>query len=749
MALITQAFTINPAADAVRRSIDPNGIFGGGTSKTETTAPTVSLFTALDQEITKGAPYTATFTSDFAGHWDIKAPFDGYSVAVSSDAKTATITWVTPAIMRGESFHITAKCRNSAGEGFGFDRVHVGVNAVLFAGPGKTYADLEAAFAVMSQADTIVLSDGTYLGDSKNVIRLDGTSATQIRMPKSGTYTTDNSGLDPVHTITNMTTVMSETPFGVVLDKQGLAGNGIELVGNTPLENYEQTTMGWSSFHLLASGTDRRGIKIAGFVVKESQGTGIWVMHCDHIQLQYSCAFNNGVGFTSGDNNVMSIAIQNSTDCLSEYSFGFGEGRYKVSTYQCKRTAIRRGLGRQDQRLGADPMALVNMYRQRDGVCQNYLHIDSDTYEFWDPAGGSGNISFGFAATGVNGYPKNGKFDRVGGLNNECGLWFNDGYDNANGYQGFLFKDVWGHDLSIPQNALCTDGPMRVENFTLSEIDGLGLPGASVTNFFWNYRSEQDLKRGVIKNVGWNGTVAVDQGSLAFAGAGGVDTFWSFQDGYLYGFQTTISGGGTVTVANVDQVNDPGTRGYDYLGRIEEGSVINAEGYGARDFYSCVGKAGTFYGESDYELESDEQWLEKSCYELIRPFFRDHSYTGATRTLGTQTLSGNRGWCRDDDDLLDYITSYTGKTPLLSCRASSVGTAALITWKYPASKHQSNITGIKIFLDGELAGTASATAYGLALTGLVTSHTFKVQCVLVDSVKGDSGLSAPVFMAIN
>ncbi|MBL4866408.1 MAG: hypothetical protein JKY67_08535 [Pseudomonadales bacterium] len=747
MALVSQTFKITAAADAVRRSIDPFGNFGAsGNDLVATVAPVVSLSSSIDQTVAVGNTYTATFTSTEAGHWDIKAGFDGYTVAVSADSLSATITWVTPATMPGESFHVTAKCHNFGGESFNFDRVHVGVNAVLFAGAGKTYADLEAAFAAMSSGDTIVLSDGTYTGDSNNVIRLDGFTATQIRLPLSGIYTTDNSGADPVQAITCYTTVMSESPFGVLIDKQGLSGTGIELIGNTPLESYELNTEGWSSGHLIAAGTDRRGIKLAGFVVKDSQSTGIWVMQCDHIKLQYCLAFENGVGFVSGANSVTNISIQNSTDCLVEYAFGFGEGRYKVSTYQSKRIVVRRGFARQDQREGADPMAAVNLYRERQSACQNYLHIDSDSFEFWDAAGTSGNISFGFAATGVYGYPKDGKFDRVGSLNNECGFIFNDAYENPNDYQGFLFKDVWAHDIEVPQNSFCQNGPMRIENFTFSEIDTTGRSSGGNTDLFLNYRSGEDLKRGIMKYLGWDGSSPVDQGSLAISGSGGQDTFWIFRDGYLYGFQGVIGGQGSVILANIDQASNPSSLGYDYLGRIEEGSTIESQGYGARDFYYGVGKAGTLYGETDYELETTEPWIERSCYELVRTYFRDHSYTGATRTLGTQTLLGDRGWCKDDDDLLDYITSYTGKTPLLSCRATAVNGDGIITWKHPASKYRTNITGIKIYLDGSLAGTVAANAYGMKIPGLAVGHNFKVQCAVVDSVTGEGGLSNPVYI---
>ena len=748
MALVSQTFRITAAADGVRRSIDQYGNFGAsGNDLVATAAPVASLSSFVDQSISVGSVYEATFVSTEAGHWDIKAPFDGYTVVVGSDSKSATISWATPVGMPGESFHVVAKCRNFGGESYAFDRVHVGVNSVLFAGAGQTHPDLISAFAAMSPGDTVVLSNGTYTGDSNNVIRLEGYTANQIRMPSSGIYTTDTSGVDPVYTISTYTTVMSETPFGVVLDKQGLAGSGIELVGNTILENYERNTAGWVSNHLTTVGTDRRGIKIAGFVVSESQASGIWVMQCDHIKIQYALAFNNGIGYVSGPNNVMNIAVQNSADCLVEYGFGFGEGRYKVSTYQSKRCIIRRGFARHDQRLGSDPMAAVNMYRERQSTCQNYLHLDSDTYEFWDPAGASGNISFGFAATGANSYPKDGKIDRCGALNNECGAWFNDGYDNVNGYQGFLYKDVWAHDLTIPQNALCSDGPMRIENFSISDIDGVGLPGAAVTNFFWNYRSEEDLKRGVMVNVGWNGSIATDQGSLAFSGAGVIDTFWSFSGGYLYDFQALVNGGGNTTLTNVDQVNDPRTLGYEYLGRIEEGSTIEGQNFGARNFYYGVGKAGTLYGETESELETDVPWIERSCYELVRTFFRDISYTGPTRTLGSQTLLGDRGWCRDDDDLLDYVTSYTGKTPLLSCRASAVNGDAIITWKPLASKYRANITEFRVYLDGALAGSVAPNSYGMRVPGISAGHVFKVQCVAVDSVTGVGGLSNPVYMS--
>lgn len=741
MALLTQTFIVNPAVDSSRRSIDPGGIFGSGTNSVEYTIPVVSLLTPLDQEIAKGSIYTATFSSTFAGHWDIKVPFDDYSVFVSSDARTATITWVTSASMIGESFHVVAKCKNIGGEGFAYDRVHVGVTNLLFAGVGETYSNLTTAFAAMVPGDTIILSDGTYAESDGNNMYLDFSDG-DLHLPKSGIYTTDNSGTDPVYTFSQMSTVMSETPFGVVYDMIATpSSQALGLVGDTDLE----ADQNFSNFPFTGPNSTRRGIKITGFVIKNTQGSGASVLQADHIKFQYICCYDNGINYSSGPNNVANIGIQNSTDCLVEYCFGFGEGRYKVSTYQCKRSVVRRGLGRHDARLGGDPMACINLYRQRQGLVQNYLHLDSDSFDFWDIGDGYGNISFGGAATQAHDYPKEFKYDRVGTLNNQCGSWYNDAYDNPSTYTEFVFKDIWSHDIEIPQNSFSNNGPMVIDGFTWSRINNNG-----PTSFCNNYRSGNTLTNGVIVNMGWDGSAAASQGFLVEVGGSGRDEFWNYSDGYNYEFLGQLApGGNPYTLTNINTSDNPNNRGFDYVGRIEEGSIIDGEGYGARNFYSGVGKAGTFYGDTDFELETSKPWLEKSCYELVRPHFRDYSYTGVMRDGGNGTLSGNRGWCRNDDDLIDYITAYTGKAPLLSCEASVVGTSALITWKYPASKHRTNITGVRVYLDGELAGTTSAAAFGLQLAGLVSGHTFKVQCVLIDSIKGDSGLSEPVLMEIS
>ncbi len=317
MALLAQTFSMTAAADGVKRSIDPGGTFGNAVTKVATVKPTVTRVSSWGQRVTKGNTYTAVFSSDYAGYWEIKAGVDGHTRTVSNDGKVCTVTWNTPAGMAGESIHVVAMCKNFGGEGFAFDIVHVSVNNILQVGAGHPYADLHAAYAAAIPGDTIVIKDGTYTADGFRTT-INGYGANQPYEPPTGNFTVDNSGDNPEYTITQFTTVMSETPFGVILDGSvGGWNNIIWIQGNTAFEEgFGDIPYMGPDWALTPEGTDRRGIKFAGLVCKNSEGTSIWIYHCDHIKLQYCIGVNSNSG-TSG-NGASSIRFQNSLYCLGE-----------------------------------------------------------------------------------------------------------------------------------------------------------------------------------------------------------------------------------------------------------------------------------------------------------------------------------------------------------------------------------------------------------------------------------------------
>lgn len=742
MAIVAQAFSMTPAADGVKRSIDPAGQFGNGVVKVATSAPTVSLTSAVDQQIAAGAQYIALFTSDFAGSWEIKAGFDGFTKSVSSDGLTCTVIWNTPGAMPGESFHVTAKCKNFGGESLAFDRVHVGINSILRVGSGETYADLVAAYAAMVPGDTVIIKDGTYTGENFRM-RRDSYTAVQPYQPKTGNFTTNNGGANPVYTITQFSTVMSETPFGVILDGQGTWANGVELWGNTDLE-VDQQNQGWSNGGSIIekTGTDRRGIKIAGIVAKNTTGANFWTYHCDHIKHQYCIGMDANTPAQLPEGNATNFRYQNSTDCLCEYSFALGGGRYKFSTQRSLRVIYRRCIGRTDQRLGDDPIGFVSYYAPREQKAQNILHIDSDTSEFWAALGGVQG-SYGVPSTGDNAYPQDVTFERCGTLHSDQSFMTNDGYDQPDNLTSMKWIDCWSRDVRLEEGDLFRDGPAMIDRHTHIDIDGIVDPGVSQSNFFHNGRSRETITKSILINPGWDRPTQLqaDQGPVFYTGES-----ITFDDGYIYGWTAagTIEAAnrpGPVTLTNTDQVTDPYTIGLKYLGRVEPGSQLESEAAGCNNFYFAKGELGAFYGDANDELETSIEWIPQTCYELAAPFFKAHSYTGQTRTQGIQLLDGDRGFCATGEDLREYVLADLGNTPIPLIDVQKQGGGLRVLFKPFADNHKTNITGFEVYLDNELAQTCAANSHEVLFSSLVSGHSYSAHVVAVDSVKGDSGPS--------
>ncbi len=748
MALLAQTFSLTAAADGVKRWIDPNGTFGNAVSVVAVTQPTVTRVSGWGQRITKGNVYTAVFSSDYAGFWEIKAGFDGHTKSVSSDGRVCTVSWTTPAGKPGESYHVTAMCKNFGGEAFAFDIVHVSVNNVLLVGSGQTYADLHAAYAAAISGDTIIVMNGIYSADNFQT-RIDGYGANQPYEPPTGNFTLDTGGTDPVRTITQMTSVMAETPFGVILDGHGVWGSCFTIQGNTAFEaDYAAEPSMGQDWHLTGAGTDRCGIKFAGFVCKNTVGANIWVYHCDHIKLQYCMAIDGNTPPGDSAGNGSSIRFQNSTDCLGEYCYSCGDGRLKFSTYQSKRTLFRRGVFRNDQRDGTDPMGGVNLYRTVDSAAQNCLQVDSNTSEFWPAVTDGHQGAFGISSTGINDLPHDCYFQRCGAIHSEHTFIAQDGYDAADDIDNIVFEDMWAYDIALPDNnSLVRDGPMIVNRASVIKIDLKVTPDIDKSNAFHDGRSRQTWNGLIVYMLGWDRDTdtATDQGPIFFTGQTASESI-NMNGGYIYESTSALGlntgNGGDLNLVDVnDETDNPFDRGLMYPGRVESGSILEADGDGPNNFYLAKGAGGTFYGETDWELETEIDWLGKCLYELAAVHFKTHSYTGPVRSGGSATLSGDRGFCADGEDLRDYITSAYGYTPFPTISGQKQGAGLKVSWHQFAANHNSNIAGFEIYLDNELAQITAANIHEVVFSSLVAGHTYTAKVVAVDSVTGDSGPS--------
>jgi len=704
---------------------------------TESTATSAPVLTApADANVTKGATYQGTVVRTQNCHFSLIAGPDDATI----DPLTGQVTWSTDASDRAESMYFGVRGDNEHGSDTVFWIVHYGITSgnTKTVGTSKDYATLTAAFQAMNGTVgyTLVVDDGTY----------DSSTNHDNHIYRSGN--TDLDHCPSAGDASNMNTVMARTPYGFVYDCRDLDSHGIHLWGNTDLESAEQA-LGWSNGGSnIAAGTEQRYIKIAGFVVKNAVSSGLYVYHCDHIYHQYCGDIDSGAS-QSGTVNVSNMTFQNSTDCLGEYSFAAGCGRYKFTTYQSKRCVYRRGILRNDHYQGTDPVGGVSLYRTKDVRIQNVISIDSKGSYRFRINSTENQGAFGMPSTGVNDYPTNVQFQRGVNLNSAMNFMTQDGYDVDDSDTTVRWTDCVHWDVAT-EDGMTRDGPATLDRLTAGVIENLESPvNQNSSRFLFSFRARQDINNSIFYNLGWNGSATEDQGPFAYSNYGTNPV--TFTDGYRYGFAGDLRVAGDPSLAGysesgIDTTTNPTTIGLDYLGRVEDGSQLKTEGNGADSTFLYVGKQGTFFGEADGELETTIHSLPRTLTALIAPFFRAYSYTGQTTDAGVETLDGARGFAVVGESLEDYVLGYTGKTPYPSSVQAVNSTGDIhVTWQKPAANYITNITGWKVYVEGTLAATVGASTHGVTLsddTDIV--GVFDVQVVAIDSVTGDSGKSYEV-----
>lgn len=750
---------MNGVARAISAYYQSSGGGGGGLSFTEyatITAPVVSVTTTQDLLPTVGVQTTTSFSSTQPGHWSIASNVPGATLSVASDMLSATITW-TPQAYPVCSIYVAARCVNAGGSSIGVCRAHPGMRGVVKVGTGWDYSTLRAAFAAVKAfanpgGYAFVIKDGTYTAQNM-FINFAGQSDQD--QPPCGEYTTNTSGTDPVYTITRFTSVMAETPFGVVFDGGGtgyghLWGCGIQLWGGTSLEDYERNTMGWDNTGAVA-GRNLRGIHLAGFVTKDTEYSGWISFHCDHIFYEYG--IGGEVARLDPNSNMTALQFQRSLDCVMENMYSFGPTRYNESTYESKRIQMRRVFGRKDVVKTQEPHGGVIFYRGRNCRADNFLHFDADQLEEFDTTQSlsppSQDVGFmGIAATGVTSYPRDTVFNRGLMINSRMGFSENDAYDVTSTYfTDFQFNDVgawyykpddkWGGGAGISAG-----GPSTFNNMTSVYLDNVD--SEYTANAF---RKRIDINDSILYNMGhqYDGS---GRGLYNFAYASGPDNYVHLTNVTNYGasFATEIAGNASYYVkTNVDTTTNPTTQGMRYPGRLEAGSAYKTSHRGQDNFYHAVGPRGYNWGQTNYTQATNQNWLEEGMIELALPHFRAYSYTGATNTLGTQTLSGNRGGAQSNRNLIDYVISKVDRdVPFpLSVHIQTSGSGHYLSLRQFASYYMTNVTAFKVYQNGTLVHTSSSkNVHGFYVTGLTVGASITITAV--DSVYGESGHSFAV-----
>lgn len=664
------------------------------------------------------------WSKDF-GHDDIKV-----------NPATGEITWDTTGLS-SESFHVGLRCSNANGHSCEHFIVHVGKtpDQILTVGPNETYNDWYDVHPIVKAGDTVIFKDGTYNGGRNRIGRDNG--AGLDRYPISGTSA-------------RSTDIMAENPTGAKFS-DGTSGVAFNL---------------WSGGKNEASYITFKGFYFSGGSTLAINGDPN-----DKVNTRpHHMKIINNVGEGVDD---IPLYCRLCDDMLFENNFAYGGGRYKISANECKRVIMRRNVvryDRSDRKVSNDPKGSHIMYNCVDFRMQNLIAID-DLDKFVNTGYKAGAFGTPVTSTSVTPEGSFGTATKLLQLNSEQLVHQYDYQVNSGGGASYvtntdnisydmrphgIFLYSWGFSLFRrclwdKVRPLHTDGNTSAVH-TGGYNNCRGFDGCFFNDFIpqeYNNFLVGNLTTGFV-DVPYNGGVYENVEKIGFRDnnlSGGTETITT-----LYAGAQTESGTTNTTI----------DAHFKYVPRGLENTYTGSQT--SPTIMTFTGKSGTYFNEENFEVETELPCWPFPFSSQVHQTMKDYSvvldtYSGSdylNRVKGAdETLSGNRGFCADGQDLTSYIWGYKGNQPPPQgvTATSNVG-GGRIFWELPSSAYTAAITGYKIYTYDPDTGTLTnpvtkdATRLYHDVTGL--NDGFEYQYVVTaTTASGESGFSYPAVIIPN
>ena len=531
---------------------------------------------------------------------------------VSVDAATGAIRWDVSEETAAESYYLGVIAKNQYGSSEQIWIVTLGDGDVVYI--PDDFADIWAAHHNSTGArsgSTIIIRDGVYSGERMGITSGGG----DMTMPPAGTSEA-------------FTTVMAETPGGVVIEDQS-----------------------WS---IAGKFSDYGYVAVKGLFFK-SGGISIGTSdeYCSPL-----CTHHIKVSYTGAEGHRSTFGTSHANYILFENNYAYGAGRYKLSIYASQNVVVRRMVARMDlSALVGDysPYGTYTSYNSDNVVFQNIIDIDSDSNAeaFWPNGQRTG------AFWTIRDSAENIVFDRAIVVNSASGVGGAYG-TNVSG----IFKNIVGWDVrgNLP-------GPESGSAFLMpaeqgSELEHFTLGNISAPTYLLNgWKAHQALLNSLIVDyVSDDGLgVAFQVEEMAY------NNFFNVPD--------VPTNGPEQDAATYTYVN-PYLNSLKYLPRIEENSDLSSSGmngtYIGASVTTFIGKSGTFYGDPGWNDETGISMWPFPNETLIQAKMKSFEYSDGEGN----TLSGNRGFAQDGatlyggpKTLTSYIWEYLGNPcPADICR---------------------------------------------------------------------------------
>lgn len=627
------------------------------------------------------------------------------------------VSWAIPSDLPSESFHIGIKASNTDGEYEETWIVTVGNGRVIYIGPDEDIKTLKDGMSDMESGDSLVMRNG-YWDHNNKLNTIPGNAGKTQTLPAGS--------------ITKYSTLMSEDPGEVIIDGKDEEIT-IAIFGSTKHPDFELNNNGWSGVS--------EYIAIKGLVLKNSSTEALRVSYAKNIKL-----INIGVGPSgNGSTAYSNIYIYRSQNVLIEGLFAWGHGRYKVAFQQSSNSVVRRSVARIDNYYGGKPIGGYISYCSKNIIFQNNILIDSDHPEYWMDHNEIIN-AFGVPATNCYEYPEFNEFKRSLALNVHMGLMNTDARTNTN---PSLWEDLVGWDLKPARHGgdgsvtpiLSGVGATVTNRMTLGNVNSEG------DYLFYSRNLDSIIKNSVMHQINWDGSQVIQQADLVRQGSGGMVTLDSNN---ITGFLGDDSDGTRSPNVSGRTGISPSIK---YITMLPRDSLLREKGLGA-ELLSMVGSSGTFYGQLNFDEETNIPMWPFPGEAMIQKHFGAFNYEGTDRDGGTAGVNGSRGFAVDGQTLTNYVWGYLGNVvPPFNVKSVNGNEQVKLMWQPSAQTEQDQLSSYKIYdiSSGESVLKATVDSGTLSYTVInlenLRNYQFAVTAVKKDGTESDyaySVLSAPV-----
>ncbi len=529
---------------------------------------------------------------------------------------------------------------------------------------------IDSGIALMVGGDTLIVKDGVYEGN-----------ANCIRNPPSGTPDA-------------YTVIRAENDWGVsITDVTGSYVFPCDIQ-----EGYDYIQI--QGFKFLSAGSNKCNI----------DGSYIKVIRCASDGTGGSAA-----SFIAGGHHV-----------LFEECYAYGQGRYpmRAASRRGEYIIFRRCVVRWDYSDTSEPQACFANYDRPHVYFQNCIAIDGKDIRAQDPT--YDGLKGFFTPNGA--YETH--FDGCIVLNIEGGgFWVEDspvsqvtitnsiawdckdlGQAPSEAYDAHLVYIRGDEDGGLVVLDHCTFGSTDMgEGLQISSL----LPNATVKN---------SIIYGITLN---SGEYAISTGSLS------IEDYNCF---YNNTGERNVPGGiGQNSTASIN----PLTNALTNLVKIEDGSELDGAADNGGDIGATIvkriGVSGTVYGEMGWNTLTNEDLWPFPNEDQMRSDMRAFSRAAGEAFAGSPAMSGDRGFCANDQTLTTYIWEYLGNQASVSLNtptelnATSISSSSiLLAWKDNSFSEDGSKIERKKWVEGsyEQVATVGPNVFIYSDTGLENQTTY-------------------------